>query len=173
LLNENFKPLDDSGPNPRFVEGGNNYCLIVKEDSEGNRSLESRSFFDAVQLSLQGLNPEIPEHGTASFVLKAGEPVYVLRPDEKACDIDWNDQGKISERVWVYRKSSGNQAYFLPHTIGEVFKKQGGFVVDEFGSQHLTEWEDNDDPRTKIIQHCIKVQVDRLGRITPWKGGIR
>jgi CRISPR-associated endonuclease Csn1 len=170
LLNENFKPLSETGPNHRFVEGGNNYCLIVKEDKDGKRTLESRSFFDAVQLAMQNLDPESSEVGKAVFTLKAGEPVYVLRPDEEHGQVVWTDQVKLAERIWIYRKTSNeSKAYFLPHTISEVLKKQSGFAIDEFGSQHLTEWEDSDDPRTKIIQNCLKVNIDRLGHISPFK----
>jgi CRISPR-associated endonuclease Csn1 len=170
LLNENFKPLDESGPNFRYIEGGNNYCLIVKGGQQDKRTLESRSFFDAVQLAMQGLNPEAPEEGESEFTLKAGEPVYVLRTDEEVGNVDWSNQAAIAERVWIYRKAANEaKVYFLPHTISEVLKKQSGFLVDEFGSQNLTEWEDRDDPRTKIIQRCVKVNVDRLGRISPIK----
>lgn len=169
LLNENFKPLNEVGPNYRYVEGGNNYCLIVMEEKNGQRNLENRSFFDAVQLAMQQLDPEAPENGKAIFTLKARESVYVLLPEENPQDVDWGDQQRIAERIYQYRKNSGTQSYFIPHTISEVLKKQSGFLVDEFGSQQLTEWEDRDDPRTKIIQRCIKVNVDRLGRISPFK----
>jgi hypothetical protein len=58
-------------------------------------------------------------------------------------------------------KFSGKQIYFLPHTNAEVIEKKV-----ELGSQNKLEFYNG----RKIIEHCIPIKLDRLGKINEVRG---
>ena len=169
-INAGLRALQPDSSNPRNVDLSNNYAVWIKEDPAGKRTTEIISFFEAVEAAMEG-TPLLSEvDGTRSFFLKKGESVYVMLPGESPDAISWENRGHIARRVYVLKKLSGNRFYFLPHTTSEVLNSSSGFPVDEFGSQNRTEFVDEDSPKTKIIERCIKVKVDRLGNVTPFKG---
>ena len=101
--------------------------------------------------------------------------VYVPYPGEEERDVDWNDLEHVGQRLYrAVKFSTAN--YFLPVIISSVVKLHVAEVAEEeddaeetkapreYGTQDCTEWEDSDDPRTKILERCIPVEQDRLGR---------
>jgi hypothetical protein len=71
----------------------------------------------------------------------------------------WENYKERSKNIYVVQKFSGSQIYFLKHNIAKSIKK--GI---EFGSQDCYE----KIGERSIKDHCIKLQVDRLGNIKPF-----
>ena len=125
---------------------------------------------DAIEAALEGTSLSSEMERSNSFFLKKGESVYVMRPGETLDSIQWDNLKKIAQRIYVLKKFSGDEFYFIPHNIAEVLNLRSGFPLAEFGSQNRTIFIDGDSPRTKIIERCVKVEVDRLGNVSLWKG---
>lgn len=168
MLNADLKALPGKrGLNSkRFIKEGSNYCFVVYEDAERKRTYDNISFFDAVQLAADGLPLVEKKTANLHFTLHAGELVYVPLPDQNYSEIDWTKTHEISKRVYKFVKSSGNEAYFLPHSVAQVLNRKN-FIAEEFGSQNCTVFINEDNPRTKISDQCIKIHCDRLGKIKP------
>lgn len=151
----------------KFVDEGSNYCFVIYYNSEGAREYDNVTFFDAAGAASEGM--QFIEHrvGFNYFTLHAGEAVYVLRPGETEAQINWNDKLQISKRIFLFILSSGKQAYFLPISIADHLKAIDNDKKNEYGSQNSSEFIDSDEPRTKIIERCVKIWIDRLGNIKP------
>jgi hypothetical protein len=102
------------------------------------------------------------------FTLKQGDPVYmpskneeiITDPESPLFQSFWKHKGARSKNVYYVTKYSGNEIYFISHTVANsiVNKK-------EFGSQNAYQSING----VSIKQECIKLLVDRLGNITPEK----
>ena len=147
------------------VRKGENHALAVFVHEEtGERQFEVISFYDAVARKLKGQDIVEPRPGFRHFVLRKKDPVYVLRPGESIHDVPWNDETAMWERLYITVKFSGTDHYFLHSSISSIAE---GFSAKEFGSQNCTAFEDKDEPRTKISQSAIPVNVSRLGKVSP------
>lgn len=164
--------------NSLFVKTGSNYLFAVMETETYDKKLKVNKFirkfdiityFDAVNL----LNDELKilqnkivinvedniktyfenkHHAKLLFTLKQGDYVYLPRNGEiidNLLEIDIN-------RIFIVKKFSGNNIYFLHHHIAKVIKK--GM---EFKSQDMYEFFDNQ----SIKANCIKININRLGQI--------
>jgi len=158
--------LRPSSPNERLhIKMGDNYALAVHVYEEtGARAFDIVSFYDAVQRTRDGLPLYEPRPGHRTFLLRKKDPVYVPRPGEAFRDIPWHDAQAIWERVYGTVKFSGDRHYFSHASISAIAQ---GFEAKEFGSQNCSEFEDRDEPRTKISHAAIPIKVDRLGRVSP------
>jgi CRISPR-associated endonuclease Csn1 len=150
----------------QYVEKGENYALAVFVNEEsGAREFKVVSFFDAVHRKQKGMDLVDPLPGYRHFLLRKNDMVYVPRPDEDVRSINWEQTDMVGERVMRLTQMSGNRNYFLCASISSVvsFSKE----EMEFGSQNAAEFEDRDEPRTKIGSVCIPIQIDRMGRVKP------
>jgi hypothetical protein len=150
----------------QYVEKGENYALAVFVNEEsGAREFKVVSFFDAVHRKQKGMDLVDPLPGYRHFLLRKNDMVYVPRPDEDVRSINWEQTDMVGERVMRLTQMSGNRNYFLRASISSVvsFSKE----EMEFGSQNAAEFEDRDEPRTKIGSVCIPIQIDRMGRVKP------
>jgi CRISPR-associated endonuclease Csn1 len=160
----------------RFVEKFEKHALVVHVDmTTGKREPEPVSLYDAVERTMQGLPLAEEQSNCKQFVLKRNSLVYVPRPGEEERDVDWNELDYVGQRLYRAVKFS-TQNYFLPVTISSVVKLESAAPSEqeeegeetkaprEYGTQDCTEWVDSDEPRTKIIERFIPVELDRLGR---------
>ncbi len=100
------------------------------------------------------------------FTLKQGDPVYmpskneeiITDPESPLFEPFWKDKANRSANIHYVTKYSGNEIYFINHTVANsiVNKK-------EFGSQNAYQNIDG----ISIKQQCIKLNIDRLGNIKP------
>jgi CRISPR-associated endonuclease Csn1 len=166
LLNADLKQLKgaDDNNDKKFIKEGSNFCMVVYENTEGQRLIENISFYDAVQLATFQQPIVEKKIGYSHFTLHAGELVYVPIPGETRNEINLQNLNEIHHRIYKFVKSSGKQAYFIPHNIATPFNSKN-YKIDEFGSQNCTEFVYEDNPRTKISEVCIKLRVDRLGNV--------
>ncbi|WP_276502655.1 type II CRISPR RNA-guided endonuclease Cas9 [Terrimonas pollutisoli] len=164
-----------------LIATGSNYAFAVLE-KDGNRHYDEISFFDAAKIVNEAFKKgdknisrvmarhfEVKNHGsTLLFLLKQNDMVYL--PDEgEAIIMDegnsgyttfWNDKKSRSPKIYTVVKFSGNEIYFLKHDIAQVLINK-----IEFGSQNCYQNINGN----SIKNSCIKLLVDRLGNIQPFK----
>ncbi|MCL2414823.1 MAG: hypothetical protein FWC94_06180 [Bacteroidales bacterium] len=165
-----------------YVATGGNYLFAVMEKDE-KRVFDLISFFDATNLLKDEFNKakskrefnkdmvfknyfEEKNKARLLFTLKQGEPVYMPSNGEDVIvDVDsplyenfWKDKTERSKNIHYVTKYSGKQIYFIKHNIATpILNKQ------EFGSQNAYEKVGD----LSIKEHCIKLNIDRLGNIKP------
>jgi hypothetical protein len=152
-------------PNTKqHVKKGENYALVVYEHLEtGAREFDVIAFYDAVARKVNGLDIVDPKPGYRHFILRKNDLVYVPRPGENLASVDWTDTKAVGDRVMRMIQMSGKQFYFLRCNISTpVSYGKDGL---EFGSQSASEFDDRDEPRTKISAVCLPVRVNRLGSV--------
>jgi CRISPR/Cas system Type II protein with McrA/HNH and RuvC-like nuclease domain len=166
--------------NKLFVATGGNYLFAVMEKN-GNRVFDLITFFDATNLLKDAFNKstdkktfnkelifknyfEEKNKTTLLFTLKQGDPVYmpkvneevITNPQSPLYNDFWNDKSARSENIYYVTKYSGNQIYFIKHSIANPILKG-----KEFGSQNAYEMVNN----LSIKKYCIKLKIDRLGNV--------
>ena len=173
-----------------YVSTGGNYLFAVME-KDGKRVFDIITFFDAVNLLKQEFNKEpnkklfnkdlvfknyFEQENKAKllFTLKQNEIVYLPANNEEIITDHeslffnqfWNNKSERSKNIYVVQKFStkGNEIYFLNHTIASMIKKK-----IEFDSQDAYQ----NIFGKSIKTHCIKLNVDRLGNISPEKNNYR
>lgn len=157
--------LQPENRNKRLVKSGDNFGVWVGEDEGGKRSTEIISFIEAANLIMLQ-QPLIKRgQGQYGFLLRKGEMVYVLKPDEKPSHVNWSEPKHLSDRIYICMKMSGKQFYFLPHAVAKVLGKEDQISQEEYGSSRRTEFHGVGPERQKIIAHCVKIHIDHLGRI--------
>lgn len=68
-----------------------------------------------------------------------------------------------SKRIYKMEKSSGKECYFIPHFVANLIKQYDAkSKFGEFGSQNKLQMTIEN---TKIVDKCIKMEVDRIGNI--------
>jgi CRISPR subtype II RNA-guided endonuclease Cas9/Csn1 len=163
-----------------LVKTGDNYLFAVMEKN-GERIFDLITFFEATQKLKEAFNKandkkafnkeqffknhfEEKNKAKLLFTLKKGDLVYMpAKNEEVIIDKDsplyqdfWNDKKARSENIYYVTKYSGNQIYFIKHTIANPILKG-----KEFGSQNASEIVDG----LSIKKFCIKLSIDRLGNI--------
>ena len=173
LIREDFHKKYQSERGKLAVKTGNNYCVIIKEkDEDKTREIAIRSFFDAFQLTIHHEPLINYEEGFSYFSLKHYDLVYIPRPNEEIGKIDWNNKSYLSNRIYrVVKYDQSGRGFFQPHNFSTQFyiestegKKIGDFKnadskSDPNGSEFVLE---TDNTRTKILDKCIKLKVDKL-----------
>jgi hypothetical protein len=179
-----------TGDNYLFAVMSKEIFNKTKKLNENVRTFDLITFFDATNLLKEGFNNTYEKHkfekntlfktyfestekakkenAKLLFTLKQGDYVY-LPPANEDTIIDesssiydpfWKDKENRSKNVFIVQKFSGNEIYFLKHSIADVIKKKV-----EFGSQDCYQSLNG----KSIKEHCIKLSVDRLGNIKPAK----
>jgi CRISPR-associated endonuclease Csn1 len=167
--------------NSLYVKTGGNYLFAVMEKN-GKRIFDLISFFDAANLLKENfknaknkseLNKdavfksyfEDKHKARLLFTLKQGDPVYmpstneevIIDPKSPLYEGFWGDKMERSKKIHYVTKFSGSQIYFIKHDVSiPIVKGQ------EFGSQNANEFIDD----RSIKNHCIKIDIDRLGNVT-------
>lgn len=142
----------------KFVEAdkGTNLFFAIYADENGKRSYDSIPFNVAVERYKAGLAvaPDIDDKGTRLlFTLSPQDLVYVPEEGENV-DIKQLNPKRIYKMV----SCTGKQCYFVPATNANV-------IVDGIELESLNKMEKTVNG-TNIKQSCMKLAVDRLGRIT-------
>ncbi|MBS1629152.1 MAG: type II CRISPR RNA-guided endonuclease Cas9 [Bacteroidetes bacterium] len=167
-----------------YVKTGDNYLFAVME-KDGNRAFDLITFFDAANLLKDKFNKvtdkktfnkelvfkqyfEEKNEAKLLFTLKQGDPVYmpadgeelITDPESPLYEDFWNDKIARSKNIHFVTKYSGKQIYFINNRIADTIVRG-----KEFGSQNAYEIIDG----KSIKNHCIKLNIDRLGNISPAK----
>jgi CRISPR subtype II RNA-guided endonuclease Cas9/Csn1 len=168
-----------------YVATGGNYLFAVME-KDGNRIFDIITFYDATNLLKEAFNKstdkkafdkeqffknyfEEKNKAKLLFTLKQGDAVYMPKENEEVITDPqsslykdfWNNKTARSENIYYVTKYSGNEIYFIKHSIANTIVKG-----KEFGSQDAYQTIDG----LSIKQYCIKLYIDRLGNITGING---
>jgi len=163
------------------VEKGGNYCVAVYEHTETKeRKFDVVSFFDAVLLKTSGENPFQTEKGIEYekdgykflFTLTHNDLVYVTDDEESIEHVDWNNKRALFNKIYRLVKFSGTDLYFQPHNYAKEITihegkantakdYKGEFNKGTNGTHYVI------GTHKLIRDHCIKLNVDRLGNIKP------
>lgn len=150
----------------KFVEKGDNYALIVEEDlANHKRTFQVLSFFDAVDLKMNGISMFSDRPDTKSFILRKGSLVYVPLPGESPESVRNIDHTHIVDRLYKVVKFSGSRFYFIPAYVSTVINIKDEKKVLEYGTPSCTEFHGDDASRIKIGDVCLPVSLNRLGKI--------
>ncbi|MCZ2459245.1 MAG: hypothetical protein LC128_06430 [Chitinophagales bacterium] len=167
--------------NNLLVNTGDNYLFAVME-KDGNRIFDLITFFDATNLLKDEFNKatdkasfskeqifkkyfEEKNKAKLLFTLKQGDPVYmpsegeevITDPQSLLYKAFWEDKASRSKNIHYVTKYSGNEIYFINHSVADPIVKG-----KEFGSQNAYQNING----SSIKQYCIKLDVDRLGNIS-------
>lgn len=152
--------LNEYGLNSRkyvkSAKGTNLYFIIYRNIDTGELHVSSESslsFSNAVTLMKEGLPLAEETEGYEYFILSPGDLVYV--PDENS---DIILPSKLdNSRIYKCVNFTGNQCFFIPHSVSISIKDK-----KEFSTLNKREKSIDD---IMIKRHCIKLSVDRLGKL--------
>lgn len=163
----NNKLLDgDKGVNQYFV-------VEILNEIDSNTGKNKRKYYTPGFLEcIERLAKDLPiydENPDSKYILLSpGDLVYVPYPDEIINQIDWSNKKSIAERTYIMKSSNGAQAHFLPAEISSLIQPYDSKTKKgEFESMNKSE-------KTKDLKHFIKenfvkLNIDRLGNISPKK----
>jgi CRISPR-associated endonuclease Csn1 len=170
---EKKSPEDKFGS--KYVEvdkGAIAYFIIYEDDQTKERpEMYSLATHQAIERLVQGKPIAEKREGYNTIILSPDDLVYVPTPEEwqaikenKPEPINWNDRGKIGERIYRMVKSTGKQCFFIPAYISKlILPYDASKKLGELESQNCSE--KTLDGQVQIKQCCIKIEVDRLGNI--------
>lgn len=153
------------------LEKGENYALIVYVDIETKeRKFKVLPYFDAIASACAGQDLIPRREGHKHFILRKGDMVYVPRPDEAPRSVPWSDEQVIGERIvrlvkMTQTSENSGQFYFMHARVSTPVELENS--ESEYTTASGSEFEERDEPRTKISSVCIPIAVDRLGRVSP------
>lgn len=173
-----------------FVKTGDNYLFAVMEKEVFNkktkeptivRTYDIITLFDATNLLKTEFNKatdkntvnkdlvfkqyfEKKKDAKLIFTLKQGDVVYmpckneevILDSESPLYESFWGNYKERSKNIYIVQKYSGNRIYFLKHNIAKSIQKK-----IEFGTQDCYEKIGD----RSIKEYCIKINIDRLGKI--------
>jgi CRISPR subtype II RNA-guided endonuclease Cas9/Csn1 len=172
--------------NSLYVKTGGNYLFAVME-KDGKRIFDLITFFDAANLLKSKFNAakdkavfskdhvfknyfedenKTTKGSKLLFTLKQGDLVYLPHRGEEIIrdrnsplfESYWNNKLQRSKAIHYVTQFTGSNIYFIKHHVAESIVKG-----KEFGSQNA--YLNLGD--LSIKEHCIKLNIDRLGNIRP------
>ena len=145
----------------KYVEAakGTNLFFAIYADENGKRSYETIQLNIVIERLKQGLSEvsETNDNGDKLlFHLSPNDLVYVPTEEENVTS-QFNIENK--ERIYKIISFTGNRLYALQQNIASV-------IVDKVELTLLNKVESDIKTNLSIKQFCIKLKVDRLGRIS-------
>ncbi|TAE79083.1 MAG: type II CRISPR RNA-guided endonuclease Cas9, partial [Bacteroidetes bacterium] len=137
---------------------GTNIFFAIYEDVKGKRYYETIPFNLAIERQKQGLS-SVPQYNAENFrllmVLSPNDLVYVSADKET---IDLNELTSTQkQRIYKIVSFTGNRLYAVPFVTAKS-------IVDKLEFTQLNKME-FDLNKVSIKEHCIKLNVDRLGNL--------
>ncbi|MDR3141416.1 MAG: type II CRISPR RNA-guided endonuclease Cas9, partial [Tannerellaceae bacterium] len=147
----------------KYVEAakGTNLFFAIYTDDEGNRSYETIALNIVAERLKQGLKA-VPERNKKGhellFHLSPNDLVYVPTEEELASGTKCRIEDGKANRIYKMVSCSGYQCFFVPNNIAFPIAQTA-----ELGANNKSEksWDG-----IMIKQICIKMVVNRLGKIT-------
>ena len=156
-------------------KGAMAYFVIYENEETKKRSdFESIPVHKAIEKIINNKPIAEDKHGYKKIILQPGDLVYVPTKEEivkiqnNDFNLNLNNLSKICNQLYQVRKFTGKEIYFLKATISDLilpydeYDKQNKRKYGEFGSQNYLVF--NDDG-LKIVDYCIKIELDRLGNV--------
>src|SRR5690606_23018893 len=111
------------------VATGNNFYFTVYEHPETlQRKFDVVSFYDAVQLITNGMNPFKTENGykyesegyRLIFSITHNDLVYVPLNEKDTSNIDWSKKRELSKKIYrVVKFDLNKRIFFQPHNFSK------------------------------------------------------
>lgn len=141
------------------TDKGSNLFFVIKENLKtGKREGNTLHLIDAIERLSKGLPITETPDGYKTIILSPGDFVYVPRIEETIECINWNENIKLSPRLFKMVSCTEKECHFLLHTVSTPIENK-----KEFGSLNkIGSFEG-----TTIQSKCIKVKIDMLGNISP------
>lgn len=161
-IEKNNKLLDgDKGVNQYFIVEIKKEVDKKTGEEKTVREYSTPNFLDCIERLAKGLPVHDENPNSTYIILSPGDLVYVPKKDEVVSQINWNDKKAIAERVYIMKSSNNGQCFFIPAVISKPIVE-----TSELGSNNKSEraWE-----KQMIKENFIKLNVDRLGNIQPYK----
>jgi len=142
------------------AETGTNLFFAVYVDDDGNRSYETIPLNIVIERLKQGLK-EVPKKNEKDFHLSPNDLVYVPTEEEKENTSMINfDNIDVDRRKRFFNVNdfTGVTVYFTPNSFAKAIASK---ELDTSFDSKLSKFEGK-----SIKEHCIKLNIDRLGNIT-------
>lgn len=180
-----FKLGEKGNKQNKYVQGAPNLFFGIYSDKDGNRGFETVSLDKVIERQKQKLSP-VPEkiaiekkkeihELNLQFYLSPDDLIYVPTEDERKNInlIDFNNLTiEQKKRVFFVNDFSGSTCYFRPNRIAKaIVAKEVDMNYDEKKNKTSGSF----DLKTaslkgeQIKETCIKLNIDRLGNISPAK----
>ena len=102
------------------------------------------------------------KEGSKFLVLSPGDLVYSYGDINELSQINWSNLNHLEiQNVYLMEKATGTSCYFLPFEVSNLIAK------GEFESSGKSEKKKLKTDQKVIKSSCIKLKIDRLGKITP------
>lgn len=163
------KKIEFKGKLVEADKGSNLFFVIYENIRTKERIINEAStvpLIDAIDrmINKEPIANEIPEY--RQIVLSPNDLVYVPEEGENTKMINWaTDIDKIHGRIYKVVSFTKYQCFFVPHFISKALDEKG----NELGANNKSERSWNGE---MIKNVCIKIKVDRLGRIIEADGRI-
>lgn len=157
------------------VAGVNQYFLVeIKNEIDKRtgkekeiRKYSTPPYLECIERLAKGLSifDELPE--TKYIVLSPGDLVYVPNEEENTNQIDWKNRKNLASRIYLMKSADG---MFILNNIAKP--------IVPYSRKEKTkgeiDWNDKsdrtmDEAKQLIKENFIKLKVDRLGNITPFR----
>jgi CRISPR-associated endonuclease Csn1 len=161
---------------------GNPYFIMYENTETKERSgYKSLSSYEVIQKKKKG-EPIVEEReGFKTILLQSNDLVYVPTTEELEIikkgisekeAIDWTNQKKISERIYRVNNFSEYDIFFKPASFAKAIKSKELYTSFDDKSPRLIVYPKKDKDGNDITEEpimikevCIKLKVDRLGKI--------
>ncbi|HNP53637.1 MAG TPA: HNH endonuclease domain-containing protein, partial [Ferruginibacter sp.] len=163
----NNKLLDgDKGVNQFFIVEITKKLNKKTGELETVRQYKTPDFLDCIERLAKKLPIHDENPDSQYTVLSPGDMVYVPHENENISSIDWSDQKKLADSIYIMRSSQDTKCYFLPATVASLIMYYDAKTKKgEFGSLNNSEKTWNQSQAIK--SNFIKLKVDRLGYVKP------
>lgn len=155
----------------KFVEAakGTNLFFAIYENENGKRNYATIPLNEVIERQKQGLASvaDTNENGEKLiFTLSPNDLVYLPTEEEDISNIDFNilTKDKI-DRIYKMVSCTGKKCHFIRASISSLIKSYDSkSKFGELGS--LNKLETTMDNSTRIKEHCVKLNIDRLGNLS-------
>jgi CRISPR-associated endonuclease Csn1 len=151
---------------PVYVEaakGTNLFFLIYENIKTGERIIDANSSLalnDIIKLIKANLPIAESKPDCKWITLSPHDLVYMPDENENTNTIDWNNiSSEQQAKIYKMVSCGATSCYFIAHSIAKV-------IIDKVEYESGNKSERANDGRM-IKNHCIKLTVDRLGKIKP------
>lgn len=161
----NNKLLDgDKGVNQYFIIQTKAETDKKTGDSILVKKYTTPAFLDCIERLAKDLPIHDEEPNSQYTVLSPGDVVYALQKGETINQVDWTNKKLLADRCYIMKNSSESKCYFLPVKVASLIQYYDAKLkLGEFESTNKSEKTIAGDRIIK--EHCIKLNIDRLGNI--------
>ncbi|NDW19292.1 type II CRISPR RNA-guided endonuclease Cas9 [Dysgonomonas sp. 216] len=147
----------------KYVEAaqGTNLFFAVYQTDEGKRSFETIPLNVVIENLKRGENAASPTNEKGErllFTLSPNDLVYVPSEDQLENKVSIEDVEKNKDRIYKFVSCTGNEGHFIPYYIASAI-----VPTTELGANNKAQrsWTGE-----MIKEMCLKIEIDRLGKIT-------